>query len=86
MDEVRAARRRDLPPPGEHPQYPQGSEDNTHFQAGGALAVARLVARELQSKEIVPPGYFLNIDAGTDPLLGMYWPAERPVDVPVTRF
>ena len=70
--------------PGEHPQYPEGSQDNTHFQAAGALAVARLVARELQSKEIVPPGYFLNIDGGTDPLLGMYWPAERPVDVPVT--
>ncbi|MFF1251756.1 pectinesterase family protein [Pseudarthrobacter sp. NPDC058329] len=70
--------------PGEHPQYPHGSEDNTHFQAAGALAVARLVARELQSKEIVPPGYFLNINAGTDPLPGMYWPAERPVDLPVT--
>ncbi|MGN7150863.1 pectinesterase family protein [Arthrobacter sp. SAFR-179] len=70
--------------PGEHPQYPQGSEDNTHFQAAGAVAVARLVASELQSKEIVPPGYFLNIDAVADPLLEMYWPAERPVDVPVT--
>jgi pectinesterase len=70
--------------PGEHPQYPQGSEDNTHFQAAGALAVAKLVARELQAKEIVPPGYFLKIEAGTDPLLGMYWPAERPVDLPVT--
>ncbi|MDR7160970.1 pectinesterase family protein [Arthrobacter sp. BE255] len=70
--------------PGEHPQYPQGSEDNTHFQAAGAVAVARLVARELQSKQIVPPGYFLNIDAAIDPLLAMYWPAERPIDVPVT--
>ncbi|MEW9871791.1 pectinesterase family protein [Arthrobacter sp. HS15c] len=70
--------------PGEHPQYPQGSEDNTHFQAAGALAVARLVARELQAKQILPPGYFLNIDAAIDPLLGMYWPAERPIDVPVT--
>jgi pectinesterase len=70
--------------PGEHPQYPQGSEDNTHFQAAGALAVARLVARELRSKAIVPPGYFLNIDAAVDPLLGMYWPAERPIDLPVT--
>lgn len=48
------------------------------------MAVARLVARELQSKEIVPPGYFLNIHGGTDPLLGMYWPAERPIDIPVT--
>ena len=70
--------------PGEHPQYPQGSEDNTHFQAAGALSVARLVARELQQKEIVPPGYFLNIDAGTDPLMAMFWPSERPVDVPGT--
>jgi pectinesterase len=70
--------------PGEHPQYPEGSEDNTHFQATGALAVARLVARELKNKEIVPPGYFLNIDGGTDPLADMYWPSERPVDVPVT--
>lgn len=70
--------------PGEHPQYPEGAEDNTHFQAAGALAVARLVARELQNKEIVPPGYFLNIGGGTDPLAGMYWPSERPIDVPVT--
>jgi pectinesterase len=70
--------------PGEYPQYPQGSEDNTHFQAAGALSVARLVARELQQKEIVPPGYFLNVDAGTDPLIAMFWPSERPVDLPVT--
>lgn len=70
--------------PGEHPQYPQGSEDNTHFHAAGALSVARLVAREMQDKQIVPPGYFLNIDAGGDPLLNIYWPAERPIDVPIT--
>ncbi len=69
--------------PGEHPQYPEGSEDNTHFQAAGALAVARLVARELQAKQIVPPGYFQKADSVTDPLLGMYWPAERPIDGPV---
>ena len=70
--------------PGQYPQYPQGSEDNTHFQALGAVEVARLVARELQSKQIVPPGYFLNVDTDTDPLLEMYWPSERPVDLPVT--
>ncbi|HEY1158320.1 MAG TPA: pectinesterase family protein, partial [Arthrobacter sp.] len=70
--------------PGEYPQYPQGSEDNTHFQAAGAISVARLVARELQQKEIVPPGYFLNIDADPDPLIAMFWPSERPVDVPAT--
>lgn len=70
--------------PGQYPQYPKGSEDNTHFQALGAVEVARLVAHELQSKQIVPPGYFLNVDTGIDPLLEMYWPSERPVDLPVT--
>ncbi len=69
--------------PGAHPQYPQGSEDNTHFQAAGALAVARLVTREMQERRIVPPGWFRNLDGGLDPLLEMYWPAERPVDLPV---
>ncbi|GAA1770293.1 pectinesterase family protein [Kocuria aegyptia] len=69
--------------PGEHPQYPQGSADNTHFQALGALAVARLVARELRSKRIVPPGWFPQLDAVTDPLALMHWPSERPVDTPV---
>ncbi|OLT07181.1 pectin esterase [Kocuria sp. CNJ-770] len=69
--------------PGEHPQYPQGSADNTHFQALGALAVARLVARELRSKRIVPPGWFADTGAAADPLGRMHWPAERPVDTPV---
>ena len=68
--------------PGQHPQYPQGSEDNTHFQALGALAVARLVALELRSKRIVPPGWFPDPDAVTDPLARMFWPSERPVDTP----
>lgn len=33
--------------PGEHPNYPDGIEDNTHFSPEGALAVARLVAEAL---------------------------------------
>ncbi|WP_458780237.1 pectinesterase family protein [Arthrobacter sp. D3-16] len=66
--------------PGQYPQYPQGVTDNTHFQAEGALAVARLVASELRAQQVLPPGYFQHLDAGLDALTGIYWPSERPVD------
>jgi pectinesterase len=69
--------------PGQYPQYPDGVADNTHFQAAGALAVARLVASELQAKQTVPPGYFQHGDTALDPLTGTYWPSERPVDKPL---
>ncbi|PNI08870.1 pectin esterase [Arthrobacter sp. AFG7.2] len=69
--------------PGQYPQYPEGVADNTHFQAEGALAVARLVAVELQKQQALPPGYFQHLDAGLDPLAGIHWPSERPVDKPV---
>ena len=36
--------------PGEYPQYPQGSEDNTHFQAAGALSVARLCGTRIAAE------------------------------------
>jgi pectinesterase len=68
--------------PGQYPQYPQGVTDNTHFQAEGALAVARLVASELRTQQTLPPGYFQHLDAGLDALTGIYWPTERPVDKP----
>jgi pectinesterase len=68
--------------PGQYPQYPDGVADNTHFQAEGALAVARLVAAGLQANQTVPPGYFRYLDAALDPLSGIYWPGERPVDKP----
>ncbi len=69
--------------PGQYPQYPEGVADNTHFQAEGALAVARLVASELQAQQTVPPGYFQHVDAQLDPLGGIHWPSERPIDKPV---
>ena len=68
--------------PGQYPQYPQGVTDNTHFQAEGALAVARLVASELRTQQTLPAGYFQHLDAGLDALTGIYWPTERPVDKP----
>lgn len=68
--------------PGQYPQYPQGVTDNTHFQAEGALAVARLVASELRAQQALPPGYFQHLDDGLNALTGIYWPSERPVDKP----
>ncbi|MDQ0871246.1 pectinesterase [Arthrobacter sp. V1I9] len=68
--------------PGQYPQYPQGVTDNTHFQAEGALAVARLVASELRSQQTLPPGYLQHLDARLDAIAGIYWPSERPVDRP----
>ncbi len=34
--------------PGEHPDFPDGHDDRTHFNARGAEAMAALVARELR--------------------------------------
>lgn len=35
--------------PGEHPHYPEGKEDNTHFSELGARLIAQLVLSELKS-------------------------------------
>lgn len=34
--------------PGEHPNYPEGKEDNTHFNELGARLVAQIVMREIR--------------------------------------
>jgi lysophospholipase L1-like esterase len=38
--------------PGEHPNYPEGKEDNTHFSELGARLVAQLVLKEV--KGLIP--------------------------------
>ncbi|MBQ9210507.1 MAG: rhamnogalacturonan acetylesterase [Clostridia bacterium] len=38
--------------PGEHPDYPQGHDDRTHFCAEGAKAIAGLVAEELRQNPL----------------------------------
>jgi lysophospholipase L1-like esterase len=38
--------------PGEHPNYPEGVEDNTHFNELGARLIAQIVLKEL--REIKP--------------------------------
>jgi lysophospholipase L1-like esterase len=35
--------------PGEHPNYPEGKEDNTHFNELGARLIAEIVLKEIQS-------------------------------------
>ena len=42
--------------PGVAPAYPDGVQDGTHFQAAGAVALARLVARDLQRQRLLAPG------------------------------
>jgi lysophospholipase L1-like esterase len=38
--------------PGEHPNYPQGKEDNTHFNELGARMVAQIVLREIRALQL----------------------------------
>lgn len=38
--------------PGEHPNYPEGKTDNTHFNELGARLVAQIVLKELQALNI----------------------------------
>lgn len=38
--------------PGEHPNYPEGKNDNTHFNELGARLIAQLVLKELRSLNI----------------------------------
>ena len=38
--------------PGEHPNYPEGVEDNTHFNELGARKVAQLVLAELKAQDL----------------------------------
>ncbi|MFN8289903.1 MAG: rhamnogalacturonan acetylesterase [Chitinophagaceae bacterium] len=38
--------------PGEHPNYPEGKEDNTHFNELGARLIAQLILKEI--KTLIP--------------------------------
>jgi lysophospholipase L1-like esterase len=48
--------------PGEHPNYPQGKEDNTHFNELGARMIAQIVLKEIKElqlelrERVVAPG------------------------------
>jgi pectinesterase len=64
-------------PAGKYPNYPNGVSDNTHFQAYGAIQVARLIARSLSSQAILPAGDFQRLD-DTIPTSAIVWPATAP--------
>jgi lysophospholipase L1-like esterase len=62
---------------GVSPNYPDGVADNTHFQAHGAIEVARLVVENgctIPGRDFVA----LNDDAIPDDVL--VWPATRPAE------
>jgi lysophospholipase L1-like esterase len=63
--------------PGQSPNYPQGSEDNTHFQTRGAIEVARLVAQQLKTQGIMPADDIVRLGAPIDEST-IVRPDERP--------
>lgn len=44
--------------PGEHSNYPDGKEDNTHLQPEGAHRIARFFIRQLQAQGVAAGQYF----------------------------
>jgi hypothetical protein len=63
--------------PAESPNYPDGLQDNTHFKAHGAIEVARLVARGLAARHLLPRHSLVHLfDPVPDTVLS--WPAEVP--------
>ncbi|MEV6794794.1 rhamnogalacturonan acetylesterase [Streptomyces sp. NPDC051320] len=64
--------------PGESPHYPDGVADNTHFQAHGAIEVARLVAEALHAGRMLPSGAWRELNRGI-PDSAIVWPPELPV-------
>ncbi|MEE1754863.1 rhamnogalacturonan acetylesterase [Streptomyces sp. SP18CS02] len=48
--------------PGESPNHPDGSQDNTHFRPRGAIEVARMVARGLRGRGVLPARDLRRID------------------------
>jgi hypothetical protein len=62
---------------GQYPNYPNGSEDNTHFQAYGAIQVARLVATAMHHQGVLPSGDFRRLTAAI-PTSEIVWPTTAP--------
>jgi pectinesterase len=62
---------------GQYPNYPDGVADNTHFQAAGAIEVARLVATALRDRGVLPRSAFRQLTA-TIPGSAIVWPTTAP--------
>jgi pectinesterase len=59
--------------PGQ-PNYPDGSQDNTHFQAHGAIELARIVVRAMVEQCVLPHRDAVRLDAPV-PDDALSWPA-----------
>ena len=62
--------------PGENPNYPDGVQDNTHFQTQGAVDVARLIGRRL--RRLLPPGSLVRLNWAHVPRTAIVWPNPAP--------
>lgn len=47
---------------GVYPAFPNGSQDNTHFQEYGAIQMASLVSRAIQNLDIPLSNYVIGVD------------------------
>jgi len=63
--------------PAEHPNYPAGISDNTHFRARGALEVARIVAQRLKAQRILSPNAVIRLGQPIGES-AVSWPDQRP--------
>ena len=63
---------------GESVNYPTGAADNTHFQAHGAIEVARLVVSE--GKRLLPGVDHRALHDESIPDDVLLWPATRPAE------
>jgi pectinesterase len=63
---------------GKSANYPSGVEDNTHFQAHGAIEVARLIGLELQKKAVLPAEDFKQLTTVDIADSNIVWPTTAP--------
>jgi lysophospholipase L1-like esterase len=62
---------------GENPNFPDGVADNTHFQAHGAIELARLVVGDLVERCIIPRRDATNLNQPV-PDSALVWPETVP--------
>jgi pectinesterase len=63
--------------PGQFPNYPDGDQDNTHFQATGAIEVARLIATALHDQGTLPADDFRRLTSAVS-TSEIVWPTTAP--------
>jgi lysophospholipase L1-like esterase len=63
--------------PGVSPNWPDGVADNTHFQAHGAIALARIVISAMVAQHILPRPLAIRLNRPV-PDDSLYWPPDVP--------